>query len=116
GAQARGDRLDARPTPLELLAAERAQRRITGIDPETQDMDLELPPGAGQFHARHEADALLPAGRLGLGQSLERVVIGQGEQPDAACRGEAYQLGRSQRAVRAAAVRVQVDAAGPLCR
>src|ERR1700722_6114817 len=66
-------------------------------------------PGGGDFNAGDEAQTMAPCTMLGFLEASHRIVIGERQYFDPGRRGARDQFGRSQRAVRAVRMGVQVD-------
>lgn len=96
------------------LANGRHQCRSLGIEAITQHMDGGAAPGTGQFHAIDQLHAQRPGGLACLGQALDGVVVGQGEDSHAFLIRPGNHRRRRQGAVGSRTVAVQINVHGTI--
>jgi hypothetical protein len=103
--------LDAAAAVLAEPAQTVLERRIRGIEEVAKDVHV-APLGLGvQLRRGDDADAERRARRDRLADARERVVIGERLHANAVRGGATHEISGLERAVRAQAVRVQVDGA-----
>jgi len=75
------------------------QRVVSVIESVTEEVQRGLFPINREFHSRNNANAAVLSGGKGFVESVERVVIGQGEDFNAALASEGDQFGRRETSV-----------------